>query len=333
MKKLVLTIQLTFGLLLGVFAQNKPGIAVVPFTANEGISSAIVSMLQDDITTNILSSGKYELVDRTIMDEIEKEKKLQRGESFIDSKVVEDGKAQGAHLLASGKINSYTSIPRTDNKGRIIGYTTEISFTIKLIDVATGKLLFTKMIAPQPALNVENAAIVKATKDPIKAEELLKKKSGENIYYEKTEYLAQMNIIKQISEQFMSAISDNKSSISGTKVKRYDINKFIPVIKLNAAAENKLIANDKISKTFLIDFKLGSNPTILQNETLDIYITENVIKNNVEVSENRKVGEVTVKAVNKNTFDITIISGAGEIYKAAKINQNVFAVKHNQIPD
>jgi Peptidoglycan-synthase activator LpoB len=58
----------------------------------------------------LLASGRFTVVDRDATKELESERKLQKSESFIDGKVVEQGRATGAEYILTGKMNSKTGI-------------------------------------------------------------------------------------------------------------------------------------------------------------------------------------------------------------------------------
>lgn len=56
----------------------------------------------------LISSGRFTVVEREASAELESERKLQKSESFIDGKVVEQGKAIGAEYILTGTMNTRT---------------------------------------------------------------------------------------------------------------------------------------------------------------------------------------------------------------------------------
>ena len=58
----------------------------------------------------LLASGRFSVVDRDASKELETERKLQKSESFIDGKVVEQGRATGAEYILTGKMSAKTGI-------------------------------------------------------------------------------------------------------------------------------------------------------------------------------------------------------------------------------
>lgn len=59
---------------------------------------------------SLLASGRFTVLDRDAAKEVEHERKLQKSESFIDGKVVEQGKAIGAEYILTGRMSAKTGI-------------------------------------------------------------------------------------------------------------------------------------------------------------------------------------------------------------------------------
>ena len=58
----------------------------------------------------LLASGRFSVVDRDAIKELESERQLQKSESFIDGKVVEQGRAVGAEFILTGKMSAKTGL-------------------------------------------------------------------------------------------------------------------------------------------------------------------------------------------------------------------------------
>lgn len=164
-----------------IFSQSeKTSVGILPFTSNSNsINYQYVNSIQEEVTTSFVSTKRFNIVDRSKMDALKKEKELQKGEDFIDGSVVQQGKNLGAEFLISGHVNSASAeeFTYTDTNGQLQsgGYKAKLSISLKIIDVATGQVTISETIEPkggsmfaQMTIGGEktaDAAINKAIKD------------------------------------------------------------------------------------------------------------------------------------------------------------------------
>ncbi|MEH0156022.1 CsgG/HfaB family protein [Limibacter armeniacum] len=131
------------------YAQDKEVVAVTPVTSSITRGArAYANSLTEVIVDGIVKSNRFRVVDRSNFDDILSEENLQKGESFIDGLVVEQGKKLGAQYIITGNLSSASADPqyryeRYRNRTRkvLAGYNAHVSFTMKVIDVETGEIL------------------------------------------------------------------------------------------------------------------------------------------------------------------------------------------------
>lgn len=91
---------------------NKNSIWVAPFT-HDTLGRKYDQYMVDcrgAALRALLASGRFSVVDRDAIKELESERQLQKSESFIDGKVVEQGRAVGAEYILTGKMNGKTGL-------------------------------------------------------------------------------------------------------------------------------------------------------------------------------------------------------------------------------
>ena len=130
------------------FAQGKTLIGIVPFKSSSQSdsysSSGYKTAIQDAVAEALQKSKRFSLVEREKMDQLKSEKDLQKDEDFLDGKVIEQSKSLGAQYIVLGNISraktdeKQTSVPYA---GIIVTYNSEISFSIRIVDVATGEII------------------------------------------------------------------------------------------------------------------------------------------------------------------------------------------------
>jgi len=121
--------------LLSVFsciAQEKITVGII--SSDNAREQRMTTKAEADIISAVsdafMKTKRFNLVDRANMAALEKEKKLQKSEDFIDGKTVEQGKGMGAQFLISVSSSNY------QNDGSVCKFT----LTLKVIDVATGQI-------------------------------------------------------------------------------------------------------------------------------------------------------------------------------------------------
>lgn len=144
-----LYLLLLFSLVTLAQAQNKKTVAIAPWSSslvNKNYAKDLTEMIQ----TEIFKTRKFNLVDRTSFEVIYTEANLQKGEDFMEGQVVEQGKKDGAEYIITGRLNNvsaekmFGNNDMTGNQKRkrreFLGYSGKVQFTLKIIDVATGRL-------------------------------------------------------------------------------------------------------------------------------------------------------------------------------------------------
>jgi TolB-like protein len=153
MKKLLITAFILAG--LNASAQEKTGVGIMPFTyVNGAADPKDVNSIQETVTNAFVKTKRFNIVDRTKMDALKKEKELQKSEDFIDGNVIAQGMSLGANNLISGHVISAkaermetTPDPKT---GQVtISYKAKLSIQLKVIDVATGQVITSETIEPK----------------------------------------------------------------------------------------------------------------------------------------------------------------------------------------
>jgi hypothetical protein len=181
MKKIIIVTFMSLSINLMVNGQEKIGVGIMPFTYVQGAASfQDVNSIQETVTNAFVKTKRFNIVDRSKMDALKKEKDLQKSEDFIDGSVIQQGVSLGASFLISGHVISAQAermeTAPDPNTGRVIvTYKSKLSITLKVIDVATGQVIVSETIEPKGgsalgglmgvAPSSPEAAITKAIKD------------------------------------------------------------------------------------------------------------------------------------------------------------------------
>lgn len=154
MKKIILFIALIAVLNFVASAQEKTGVGIMPFSFVQGAaSSPDVNSIQETVINAFVKTKRFNIVDRSKMDALKKEKDLQKSEDFIDGSVIEQGVSLGANFLISGHVISaqperMETVP--DATGQVtVSYKAKLSIQLKVIDVATGQVVTSETIEPK----------------------------------------------------------------------------------------------------------------------------------------------------------------------------------------
>jgi curli biogenesis system outer membrane secretion channel CsgG len=155
MKKIILSIALIAGLNFVASAQEKTGVGIMPFTYVQGAASAQnVNSIQETVINAFVKTKRFNIVDRSKMDALKKEKDLQKSEDFIDGSVIEQGVSLGANFLISGHVISaqaerMETAPDATTGQVTVSYKAKLSIQLKVIDVATGQVVTAETIEPK----------------------------------------------------------------------------------------------------------------------------------------------------------------------------------------
>ena len=127
-------------------AQEKIGVAIMPMSFSGGKNSdeaKVAPSVYEIISGAFVKAKRFNVIERSKLEQLQKEKNLQKTEDYMDGKVVEQGKSLGAQYLILGNVNSAVAKSSTSyvygvavNKAKA-----NIQVTIKVVDVATGLVI------------------------------------------------------------------------------------------------------------------------------------------------------------------------------------------------
>ncbi|WP_285269008.1 CsgG/HfaB family protein [Kaistella rhinocerotis] len=168
---------LLFMLLIGslISAQEKVSIGVIPFTSS--YDKSITRTIEEAVTNSFAKTKRFDIVSRAQMEALRNERELQKTEDFMDGTFIAKSKNLGAQYLVAGNINSVTATEQNhvDSKGKhYTTYDSTISLDIKLIDIETGKILASDMLATKAdkgILSLKSWTNVLTGKDPQNTQE------------------------------------------------------------------------------------------------------------------------------------------------------------------
>jgi hypothetical protein len=123
-------------------------IAVLPFNGWQGIhAESYQSALMDKISTSIIQSHRFKVIDRANLDRILQEQGLHQTGAIDETTIVEVGRLLGAQKFIVGNFsqNATEFFPaQYDKKGKQTAeayYTAKVAASIKLLDVGTGQYI------------------------------------------------------------------------------------------------------------------------------------------------------------------------------------------------
>jgi curli biogenesis system outer membrane secretion channel CsgG len=151
-KKIIMIVLI--GLSINTNAQTeKISVGILPFTyVSSSANYENVNSIQEVVTNSFVKTKRFNIVDRSKMDALKKEKELQKTEDFMDGAVVAQGKSLGAQYLISGHIVSAQAeeMRADDGKGNIeITYKAKLVISLKIIDIETGQVTTSETIEPK----------------------------------------------------------------------------------------------------------------------------------------------------------------------------------------
>ena len=153
MKKTLLFLALSFGAIKLSRAQEKTSVGIIAFTYVTGSAGgADVFSIQETVTNSFVKTKRFNIVDRSKMDALKKEKDLQKTEEFIDGSVIQQGASLGCNFLISGHVVSAQAeeMRADDGKGNVtITYKAKLIISLKVIDVSTGQVVSSETIEPK----------------------------------------------------------------------------------------------------------------------------------------------------------------------------------------
>jgi TolB-like protein len=155
MKKFVLIAAFLFSQADILTAQEKTGVGIIPFTYVTGSANLKdVYSIQETVTNAFVKTKRFNIVDRSKMDALKREKDLQKSEDFIDGNVIQQGVSLGADYLISGHViaaqaERMETAPDSRTGQVTITYKSKLSIALKVIDVATGQVIVSETIEPK----------------------------------------------------------------------------------------------------------------------------------------------------------------------------------------
>lgn len=136
------TLMIVFLLLMlnSLVAQTKKKLAFIPYadektgtlTQRKAAYDAIFQMAE----RIFINTQRFEILDRNNFSILQFEKDIQKGEAFVNSKIVQQGKMKAAEVIAVARI---TSMPPPTISSDKKGYSAYITVEFKEIDVETGQ--------------------------------------------------------------------------------------------------------------------------------------------------------------------------------------------------
>lgn len=120
-------------------AQNdtRPIVGVMKFSSD--VESRYSGPITEKVVEMLTKSRRFQVVDRTSINNVESELKFQRTEHFIDSKhTSQQGVMVGADYVVTGHIRQI-NVSRILNADESVGgFKASLSFTIKIVETSTG---------------------------------------------------------------------------------------------------------------------------------------------------------------------------------------------------
>lgn len=279
-------------------AQERISVAIIPITFDENrVTNADAKIIQETVLNTFVAAKRFTVVDREKLQEIEKEKKLQRSEAFMDSQSsVKEGVSKGASFLIASNIVSIRHSPIQK------GFESAIKIQIKVLDVSTGEIIATENISSELLpidQTIKNVQKKYFTKDEQKVEEL------------KENQLKQIKAHKE--DAFMVALQRLSENIK--KFNSFNFPVSLSIVEFDKKNKDEFILGG--------GFKIGLH----KGQQLEIIkITETQIDGK-PVERKQKLTTAWVVNVEDENFSKAVIIDENKEYKAAKkINAKLGAI-------
>ncbi|EPR73320.1 hypothetical protein ADIWIN_1751 [Winogradskyella psychrotolerans RS-3] len=290
MKNTITFLCLLFSI-LAIKAQNRTTIAFLPMSYDEAsISSNEARIVQETVINGFVSSKRFTVVDREKLEEIEKEKSLQRTEAFMDSdNTVADGLGKGANFLVDGSIIAISNSEIKKNK-----WTSNISVQIRMLDVSTGEILSTETV---------NSTFISYSGD---VKKVMKS------YYSKDEF-------KRVEEKEERLQDPSPTSSEAFNVALIPLSdNIIKITRSLFPMAAQIISWDKKKKD---EFILGAGHAsgIQIGQIVDVVKPSTVVIGDKDLQRNEIVGSAWIIRVDDQNFSVaTLINNQKDIKKAIK---------------
>ncbi len=150
--KLLLVFFISLNFVSTEAQQGKVVIGAAPFSCQSDYCQ-YTPMVYEAITNAMTETGRFSFVDRSKTTELKNERELQKGEEFIDGKVVAQGKSIGADFILTGSVAISTTSAKlnvTNSNGQVTGYrtvyTAYLNIGLKVASIETGEVVNSKTI-------------------------------------------------------------------------------------------------------------------------------------------------------------------------------------------
>lgn len=275
-------------------AQTKTTVAFLAMTYDEEtIGKTEARMVQETVTNAFVSSKKFTVVDRQKLEELEKEKNLQRSESFMDSQnSFTDGLSKGANYLVDGSI---MDINYSEGKG---GWTANVTIQLRMLNVSTGEIMATGIVNSQFE---EDSPVIKKAMKSLYSKDELKAIEAKNALLQ-----ASKEHKKDAFSTALMRLAENTKRFTGT---------ILPIQVEVVSWDNK--KNE-------IVLAAGSHAGVQVGQLVDVVKISEVSIGDDTVVRNEVVGTAWIVRVDDQNFSVaSIIDNQKEINKASKANERI----------
>lgn len=271
MKKIIFAIAIfAFGL---ANAQEKTNVGIIPFANLGGANNQDVIAIQEAVTSSFVKTKRFNIVDRTKMSELQKEKNLQKSEDFIDGTVVQQGISLGAKFLISGKVTSVTKFSGNKTRTKFDGTKVSelvneanINFSCQVIDVETGQVINSETFS--------NSA------------------GGS--------FLG-LSLAKDVDEAFTSSLSSLSS----------DIDKWVRVNFPSIFSIAEIQTKDSKGAATKILMAGGSAFGLEKGDRLKVVEVTEMVINGKKINRKKEIGEVKIDKIEDENFSICVVKDGG----------------------
>jgi len=122
-----------------LYSQKKV-VAFAQLKNNTKISESSLKAIEQRMLEALSNTNRFELVDRTDINLVKSELELQKSEEFLEGKTVKQNNWEGAEQIITGAVDQVVITENVTEDGDIY-YTASIYISLKVIDVATGKVV------------------------------------------------------------------------------------------------------------------------------------------------------------------------------------------------
>lgn len=203
-------------------AQTKTTIAFLPMSFDEeSIGGGEAKVVQETVMNAFVASRRFTVVDREKLEDLEKEKKLQRTESFLDSQDgFTDGLSKGANYIVDGNIMDIRHIEVKDK------WTTNITVQLRMLDVSTGEIMATGTVNSEfipESKSVKKAMKSHFTKDEIRSLEAKEEMLQASKDYQKDAFTVALHRLTENVNKFTSSILPLHAEIVSWDTKKNEL--------------------------------------------------------------------------------------------------------------